>query len=344
MGHLERCLAEESAADYKAGLITFRELLRRLTTLTGSAVTALALAATLACTSSEPPAPATATIAPIATVASLTPATPFPTATIPPTAAPTVIPTILPTIVLTSVPTTALLPAGALVSPDDPSIQAGDVTFQNDGVTLMGYIARPKADGQYPAVLVIHENRGLLPHFPDVARRLAKEGYVALSLDLLSRQGGTSALNQAQVSAGLRVPQAQLIEDMNSAVRYLQRLPSVRADRIGAVGFCFGGGMVWLLCENNPDVKAAVPFYGTRPPLNDVPNMRAAVLGLYAANDNFINSSIPDLEAALKQNNKTYKFVTYPGAGHSFFNNTGQAYNAVAAEAAWRETLAWFGQ
>ncbi len=320
MGYLQGYVAEETAGEYKAGRISYKELLRRFTLLTGSVVAAVALAVSLGCTASTPPtattAPPTATAAPLPTSTSLT---------------------------QTATPTRA---PGVTVPPDDPSIEAGKVTFENAGVTLMGYLARPKAGGPYPAVLVIHENRGLLPHFEDVARRLAKEGYVALALDLLSREGGTATFtDQAQATATLgRAGQDRLVTDMNGAVRYLEGLPFVRADRVGCVGFCFGGGMAWLLSVRNQDIKAAVPFYGPRPPLDEVPNLRAPVLGLYGGNDTFINPMVPDLEAALKQNNKTYKFITYPGAGHAFFNNTGQNYNAGAADAGWREALAWFAQ
>jgi carboxymethylenebutenolidase len=242
------------------------------------------------------------------------------------------------------VPTATPTPeAGVTVRPDDPSLEAGRVEFPSDGVTLLGYQARPKGPGPFPAVLVIHENRGLLPHFPDVARRLAQAGYVALALDMASREGGTAKFTDpAQVSAALgRAPQARLVEDMNGGVRYLQSLPSVRRDRIGAMGFCFGGGMVWLLSVRNPEVKAAVPFYGSRPPLEEVPNLRAAVLGIYGGEDRFINPGVPELEAALKQHNKSYRLITYPGAGHAFFNDTGRSYHPEAAAAAWRETLRW---
>jgi carboxymethylenebutenolidase len=193
-------------------------------------------------------------------------------------------------------------------------------------------------------VLVIHENRGLLPHFPDVARRLAQASYVALALDLVSREGGSEKFTDpAQAGAALRqIPQARLLEDMSSGVRYLQNLPGVRRDRIGAVGFCFGGGLVWLLSVRNPELKAAVPFYGSRPPLDEVPNLRAAVLGIYADLDTRINAGMPELEAALKQQNKTYQVITYQGSNHGFFNDTGARYHPEAAAAAWKETLAWF--
>jgi len=221
------------------------------------------------------------------------------------------------------------------------------VSFKNGDVTLMGYLARPRDASPHPAVLVIHENRGLvLPHYQDVARRLAKEGYVALALDLLSREGGTATFTDtARATAVLgQASQTRLIDDMTGSVRYLEGLSFVRSDRVGAMGFCFGGGMVWLLCTKNPDIKAAVPFFGPAPALGDVPNIHAAVLGLYGANDNFINPGVPALDSALTQNGKTHKFVTYPGAGHAFFNDTGGAYNAAAADGAWRETLAWFNQ
>lgn len=133
------------------------------------------------------------------------------------------------------------------------------ITVRNN-VTLLGYLARPSADGAYPAVLVIHENRGLWPpHYQDVARRLAKEGYVALAIDLISREGGTARYtDQAEVKAvQARIPRELFVKDMNSGVEYLKGLPYVRQDRIGAIGFCFGGGMVWLLTVSNPDVTAA---------------------------------------------------------------------------------------
>lgn len=166
MGYLERYVAEENAAEYQAGRITHSELLRRLTLLTGSAVAAVALAVTLGCSSSEPTP--TLVLDPTTTVPSAAPA------------APTV-----------TTPATAV---HGTVTPNDPAIEADGVTFKHGDITLMSYLAKPRAAGQHPAVLIIHENRGLLPHFPDVARRYAKAGYVALSLDLLSCEGGTALM------------------------------------------------------------------------------------------------------------------------------------------------------
>jgi len=221
------------------------------------------------------------------------------------------------------------------------------VEFRSNGITLFGYLARPKPTGTYPAVLVIHENRGLVPpHYPDVARRLAKEGYVALAIDLVSREGGTARIgDEAQIVSLIgqvsRDQPQRLVEDMNAGIRYLQGLSYVRRDRVGAFGFCFGGGMVWLLAVRNPELRAAVPFYGPRPPLEEVPNLRAAVLGIYGGNDARINAGIPDLEEALKAQNKTHRFITYPGADHAFFNDTSPRYHPEASKAAWGETLAW---
>ncbi len=235
---------------------------------------------------------------------------------------------------------------GETVSPNDPRIQAGPVEFPGVRGNVSGYWSQPSDSGPHPAMLIIHENRGLQPHFPDVARRFALEGYAALAIDLLSEKGGTGTFadSDAARDALREVPREHFLEDLNSGVQYMQGLPQVRPERIGAIGFCFGGGMVWLLSVKNPAIKAAAPFYGSSPPLEEVSNLRAAVLGIYAGDDDRINGGVPDLEAALKQHDKEYKFVTYPGTRHAFFNDTGGRYHAEAAGAAWTETLAWMEQ
>lgn len=234
--------------------------------------------------------------------------------------------------------------AGVSVSPDDPRIEAGPVEFQSNGNTLLGYLSRPKGEGPHPAVLVVHENRGLLPHFPDITRRLAVEGYAALAVDLLSRVGGTSSFaGPDEMRTALRsIPRDKFLKDSNAGVAYLQSQSFVRRDRVGAMGFCFGGGIVWLMAVSNPELRAAVPFYGSAPPLDKVPNLQVPVLGIYAALDNRIGAGVPDLEKALKDNGKTHKFVTYAGANHAFFNDTGRRYHPEAAGGAWSETLGWF--
>jgi carboxymethylenebutenolidase len=316
MDYLQRPAVEESVQDYRNGRLNRREFLRRLAIITGSAALALSMAEILGC---GPGASPTATAVPLAPTLMATP-------------------TATPTPIATSTPE-----PGVTVRPDDPSLEAGPVEFRSDGITLLGYLARPKAPGPHPAMLVIHENRGLLPHFPDVARRLAKAGYAALAIDLVSREGGTGKFaDRAAVGPILsRTPREQLLEDINAGVRYLQSLSYVRRERLGTIGFCFGGALVWHSAVRNPQIKAAVPFYGSAPPLQEVPNLQAAVLGIYAGNDTRLNAGVPDLETALKQQNKTYHLITYPGAEHSFFNDTGARYHPEAAAAAWRETLAW---
>ena len=209
---------------------------------------------------------------------------------------------------------------------------------------MKGYLSRPAGPGPHPAVLVIHENRGLLPHFPDVTRRLAVEGYAALAVDMLSREGGTGTFASTDDARDVlrKIEKDQIVGDADAGVEYLQNQDFVRRDRVGAMGFCFGGSITWLLAVRNPQIRAAVPFYGGAPPLEEVPNLNIPVLGIYAAEDNRINAGVPDLEAALKGLGKTYKFRTFAGANHAFFNDTGRRYHPEAAGGAWRETLAWF--
>lgn len=245
-------------------------------------------------------------------------------------------PTSRPTTVPTSAPTTA--------TGTSDSIEAGPVEFYGNGARLLGYLSRPTLPGPHPAVVVVHENRGLLPHFEDVTRRYAREGYVALAIDMLSREGGAGAFtdSSAMLTALRSVPTDQVVADGNAAVSFLQDQSYVRPDRVGATGFCFGGGIVWLMAVGNPELRAAVPFYGSAPPLEDVPNLQTPVLGIYAGEDSRINAGVSGLEDALKSENKDFKFVTYPGANHAFFNDTGSRYNPQAAEGAWMETLDWF--
>ena len=249
----------------------------------------------------------------------------------------------------TEAPTPMVVPTpgpGETVSPDDPRIEAGPVQFATAGTTMMGYLSRPKEGGPNPSILIIHENRGMQPHFPDITRRYALQGYTALSVDLLSRKGGTGTFADSdQARDALReITQDEFMADLNASVDYLQTLSHVRADRIGVTGFCFGGGLTWLMSVRNPEIAAAVPFYGSAPPLDEVPNLNAPVLGIYAGDDDRINSGVPELEAALQQNGKNYRVMTYPGTRHAFFNDTGQRYNQEAATSAWQETLGWFDE
>jgi carboxymethylenebutenolidase len=213
----------------------------------------------------------------------------------------------------------------------------------NDDAQLMGYQAMPAGSGRFPVILVCHENRGLTAHIQDVTRRLAKAGYLALAVDLLSRQGGSAAVGPDGAPGALgNIEQEQYAVDFLSGYEYLKGLPEADAARVGMVGFCFGGGVTWLMTTRMPELKAAVPFYGPHPPLEDVPNIQAAVLAIYGGLDNRINQGIPEIEKAMQENGKTFEKVIYPDADHAFHNDTGTRYNPEAARDAWARTLQWF--
>ncbi|HSF80782.1 MAG TPA: dienelactone hydrolase family protein, partial [Anaerolineales bacterium] len=218
-----------------------------------------------------------------------------------------------------------------------------EIQFPGGDATLTGYLAKPAGEGSFPVVLVCHENRGLTEHIKDVTRRLGQAGYLALAVDLLSRQGGTSSLASNDVPGLLgNTSPDQFVSDFLSGWEYLKTLPYAQADRLGMVGFCFGGGVTWLMATRMPELRAAVPFYGPHPPVEDVPNIQAAVLGIYAGNDQRINQGIPPIEEAMLQNGKIYEKIIYPGTDHAFHNDTGSRYNPEAAKNAWERTLDWF--
>jgi carboxymethylenebutenolidase len=232
------------------------------------------------------------------------------------------------------------------VPADDPAIEAEMVTFPGEGLAVIAYRAKPKGSGPFPAILVCHENRGLTDYIQDVARRVAKAGYVALAVDLLSGQGGTAKVTDpAQIPAALSgASPDQLAGYFLNGIKYLQGLAFVQRERIGMTGFCFGGGMTWLVATKSPDLRAAVPYYGPNPPLEGVPNIKAAVLAMYGETDQRINAGIPAIEAAMQKNGKVFEKFIYPGAGHAFHNDTGRSYNAQAADDAWQRTLEWFAK
>jgi carboxymethylenebutenolidase len=330
MNHFQRYLVEEFAEDYEEGRLSRREALKVIASITGSLVVANSILAACAAPPEQiSPAPPAATApaggagqpAPTqAEAASSTQAIPDSGGAATPGPA-----------------------SGGTVSPDDPEIEAGSVEFPGEGATLQGYLARPSAEGAYPVVLVCHENRGLTEHIKDVTRRLAKAGYVALAVDLLSRQGGTATVGSDQVPEVLgSMPPDQFVQDFVSGWRYLQEQPFAQTDRVGMVGFCFGGGVTWRVATQMPELLAAVPFYGPHPPVEDVPNIQAAVLAIYAGRDERINQGIPAIEEAMAQNNKVYEKVIYPDVDHAFHNDTGSRYAPVAAADAWARTLDWF--
>lgn len=334
MNHFQRYLVEEFVEDYQEGRMSRREALKLIASVVGNLILANSVLAACA-----PPPQATSTTSPTAPPLADTPGVSL-TSTLAPTAQPT--DTTPPATAASPSPTA---PTSGTVSPGDPAIESGPVEFPGQGATLLGYLSRPKGDGPFPVVLVCHENRGLTEHIHDVARRLAKAGYVALAVDLLSRQGGTNAVGSGNVPGALgNTSPDQFVEDFLSGRQFLQSQSFAQAELVGMVGFCFGGGVTWLMATRMPELKAAVPFYGPHPAVADVPNINAAVLGIYGELDQRINQGIPAIEAAMQQNNKIYENVIYPGADHAFHNDTGSRYNPDAAQDAWARTLEWFGK
>jgi carboxymethylenebutenolidase len=238
-------------------------------------------------------------------------------------------------------------PPGAPQSPfsvpeGDPAIISGPVTFLSGGATIMAYVARPRAEGRYPAVTICHENAGTSEHYRDVTRRFARNGYVGLHLDLLSRQGGTDAVPANERGALLTAGVEQFVADFQAAMAYLRSQPFVIADRIGMTGYCYGGGITWNVAIREPTLRAAAPYYGRPAYPDQVGNVRAAVLGVYGANDAGVNASIEPNRQQLEAAGRTFRLNVYPDAGHAFFNDTRTSYVESAATAAWRDTLAWF--
>ncbi len=204
---------------------------------------------------------------------------------------------------------------------------------------LKGYLVKPKSGGKLPAVLVIHENRGLNPHIKDVTRRMAAEGFVALGLDYLAPMGGTPADEDKGRDMIGQLKQPDVVAYGKAAVAYLKGLPDSNG-KVGAIGFCWGGGAVNNLAVADPDLSAGVAYYGGQPKAEDVPKIKAALMLHYAGLDERINAGIPAFEAALKQAGKTYEIHTYEGANHAFNNDTNAArYDKEAADLAWRRTV-----
>jgi carboxymethylenebutenolidase len=342
VNHLQKYLVDEFVEDYCEGHLSRREAIRRLAGIVGAAAAAQLIAAC------GPAAQPTGESAPTAD----TPAAPTSRPTADTAAAPTVAAT-------ADAPTAAPADATAAPSPaadtstppnsvavDDPRISAEAITFPGADGQLSGYLARPAAEGTFPIVLVCHENRGLTPHIEDVTRRVAAAGYVGLAVDLLSREGGTAQIADADAVPGLLsgAPPERHVQDFTSGLEYVKAQPYAQPDRVGMVGFCFGGGVTWLVAAALPELRAAVPFYGPPPPEPQLAQVQAPVLAIYAERDQRINQSIPAVEAALQARGATYQKIIYPGVDHAFHNDTGQRYNATAAQEAWAATLAWFEQ
>lgn len=221
------------------------------------------------------------------------------------------------------------------------AITASEVSFPNGELKLGGYLSAPAGEGRFPGVLVIHENRGLNEHTRDVARRFAKAGFVALASDALARRGGTSAMkspDEARTAIGT-ITEEEALSDLEAALVYLDTLPKVQTGKLASVGFCWGGARSFALATQSSRLRAAVVFYGSAPPAEKLVAVKCPVLGLYGETDERITSQVPQVAAALKEAGKSFDSKIYPGAGHAFFNDTGERYNAEAAKDAWTRTL-----
>ena len=302
---LREYLTTEVGEDWVDGLITRREAVRRLILLGMTASSASALLA--ACAAQISPAPAT----------------PRPGDG-------------------SSAPASAS--ASAAASASQTAAAPGEaITFPGPTGELQGFLAT--ADTPAGAMLVIHENRGLTDHIRSVAGRLAADGYTALAIDLLSEEGGTAALGDpGNVPAALAAASPErLVGDMAAGLTELER--RVPGAKLGIIGFCFGGGMVWTLLDaGEPRLAAAIPFYGPAPSAPDFSGNTAAVLGVYAELDGRVNASLGTATTGLEAAGLTHEMKTYPGVDHAFFNDTGGRYDATQAAAAYADVLAWLGR
>jgi carboxymethylenebutenolidase len=232
----------------------------------------------------------------------------------------------------------------AIVPADDPRLTSERMSFDSPKGRIGGYLVRARAKDRRPAILVIHENRGLNPHLQDVARRCAVEGYLAYAIDLLSLLGGTPASEDEARVLHAGMSQDDALAALVAAVPMLAAHPE-STGKVGAVGFCFGGGMVNRLAAASAGLAAAVSYYGRQIPAAQVPSIQAPLLLHYAEHDEGVNAGIAGYEAALRANNKRYVIHRYPGTQHAFNNDTGAArYNKAAADLAWSRTLGFLAE
>ena len=208
--------------------------------------------------------------------------------------------------------------------------------------SVRGYLVKPvNTTGKVSAVVVVHENRGLNPYIEDVARRVAKAGYIALAPDGLSSVGGYPGNDEEGKVLQQKVDPTKLMNDFFAAVEFMKQHPDA-SGKVGITGFCYGGGVSNAAAVAYPELACAVPVYGRQPAAADVPKIKAPILLHYAALDKNINEGWPAYEAALKANNKVYEAWIYPGVNHGFHNDSTPRYDEAAAELAWKRTLGWF--
>jgi len=230
------------------------------------------------------------------------------------------------------------------VPKDDPRLTAGMVEYDSPKGSgkMRGYLALPaRHSGKLPGVLVIHENRGLNPHIEDIARRIALEQYVAFAPDALTPLGGYPGDEDKARDLFGKLDQQKTHEDFLAAAAWLEKRPECTG-KIGVTGFCYGGGIANFLATRLPELAAAAPFYGSQPPAEDVPKIKAPLLIHYAEKDDRIDAGIPAFEAALKANHIKFELFIYPGTQHGFNNDTTPRYDKAAATLAWQRTMDLF--
>jgi carboxymethylenebutenolidase len=231
--------------------------------------------------------------------------------------------------------------AQGLSAEDDARLDISEVTYPGAKGEMKGYLAVPKAAGPFPAVIVVHENRGLNAHIKDVARRMALEGFVALAPDYLSDLGGTPANEDDARGLFQQLTPEDVAANGVATIAYLQSVPK-STGKVGAIGFCWGGGTVNNLAVASPDLLAAVPYYGGQPRPEDVPKIEARIMAHYGGLDERINAGIPAFEEALKAAGVDHQIFIYEGANHAFNNDTSAArYDKAVADLAWSRTIAF---
>ncbi|WP_024816878.1 dienelactone hydrolase family protein [Arthrobacter sp. 31Y] len=298
----EKYLIEEFYDDYRSGDMSHKTFTRRVAFIMGSMTAAAAAMTLVGCTPDEVPRSTDPMPTPSPTSSAASPGS-----------ATTAVP---------NAKSPLSVPEGAA------GLVTATVTFTSGGTEISGYVARPEGSQKGPAVLICHENRGLTPHIQDVARRFAKEGYAALALDLLSREGGTANMDPDAVPGALTQAGAQRhVNDFKAAFVFLNDQDFFDEGRIAMVGFCFGGGITWQASTEIPALKATSSFYGPAPDLAKVPTIKPAVFGVYAENDARITGAMPQLQQAL---------------GGTTVKHGGERYVEAQATAAWNDTLAWF--
>jgi len=230
------------------------------------------------------------------------------------------------------------------ISEQDEDLILEDISYPGDDCTMKGYLARPKGRGKFGSVVVIHENRGLNPHIKDIARRVAKAGFIALAPDALSPFGGTPENTDEARGMFSKIDATKNLNNFLNAVDYLKSRKESNG-KTACVGFCWGGRMTNLLAVNSASLNAAVAYYGGQPDAADVPKIKAKLMLHYAGMDERVNAGIPAYEAALKASGKDYQLFIYDGVQHAFNNDTGgERYNAEAAKLAWGRTLELFNK